>query len=256
MVSGRRQRVEWAHDWTREHALGAALDSNDGCHRGHGQIQAGSRATFGNRRRPSSLMREHGHTAHLELTGLEPGTDYEVVMVVGGKELTESMEVSTQVLWDYRMDPPPFSFVTGSCAYINEPEYDRPGRPYGGGYEIFESMAAEDPDMMLWLGDNIYLREVDFQSYSGFCTGTVTCAKPLKWPTCSRRALSTPFGTTTTLGPTTAMEVGFMPIGRAMHSRRFGATPVTDCQRHRVAFQPPFDLWTWNSSCWTTAPIA
>ena len=111
---------------------------------------------------------KHGHTAHLELTGLEPGTDYEVVMVVGGKELTESIEVSTQVLWDYRMDPPPFSFVTGSCAYINEPEYDRPGRPYGGGYEIFESMAAEDPDMMLWLGDNIYLREVDFQSYSGF----------------------------------------------------------------------------------------
>ena len=29
-------------------------------------------------------------------------------------------------------------------------------------------MAADDPDMMLWLGDNIYLREVDFQSYEGF----------------------------------------------------------------------------------------
>ena len=36
------------------------------------------------------------------------------------------------------------------------------------GYEIFEHMADESPDMMLWLGDNIYLREVDFQSYGGF----------------------------------------------------------------------------------------
>ena len=112
--------------------------------------------------------REQAHAAHLTLEGLEPGTTYEVRFVVDGEALTEDMEVQTQVLWDYRMDPPPFSFVTGSCAYINEAQYDRPGRPYGGGYEIFESMAADAPDMMLWLGDNIYLREVDFQSYSGF----------------------------------------------------------------------------------------
>ena len=107
-------------------------------------------------------------TAHVMLEGLEPGTTYSVEFLVDGTPLSESMEVTTQVLWDYRMDPPAFRFVTGSCAYINEEAYDRPGRPYGGGYEIFESMASEDPDMMLWLGDNIYLREVDFQSYSGF----------------------------------------------------------------------------------------
>lgn len=109
-----------------------------------------------------------GCTAHLELTGLEPGTDYEVAFVVDGNRLEETVIVATQPLWDYRTDPPAFKFVTGSCAYINEEAYDRPGRPYGGGYEIFESMAEESPDMMLWLGDNIYLREVDFQSYSGF----------------------------------------------------------------------------------------
>ena len=109
-----------------------------------------------------------GCTAHLELTGLEPGTDYEVAFVVDGNRLEETVIVATQPLWDYRKDPPAFKFVTGSCAYINEEAYDRPGRPYGGGYEIFESMAEESPDMMLWLGDNIYLREVDFQSYGGF----------------------------------------------------------------------------------------
>ena len=116
----------------------------------------------------SNTTREHAHAAHVTLEALEPGTMYEVKFVVGGEEMSAPLQVQTQVLWDYRMDPPPFSFVTGSCAYINEAQYDRPGRPYGGGYEIFESMAADAPDMMLWLGDNIYLREVDFQSYSGF----------------------------------------------------------------------------------------
>jgi len=111
---------------------------------------------------------ESAFTAHLNLDGLEPGTRYNVDFVIDGEPLKESVEVATQVLWDYRMDPPAFKVVTGSCVYINEEAYDRPGRPYGGGYEIFESMAADEPDMMLWLGDNIYLREVDFQSYSGF----------------------------------------------------------------------------------------
>lgn len=107
-------------------------------------------------------------TAHHHLDDLEPGTTYVAEYHVNGQRVEPVVEVTTQVLWDYRMDPPPFSFVTGSCAYINEPAYDRPGKPYGGDYHIFESMAAEEPDMMLWLGDNIYLREVDFQSFSGF----------------------------------------------------------------------------------------
>ena len=117
---------------------------------------------------PVKTMESSAFTAHVHLHGLEPGTNYTVDFLIDGEPLSESIELSTQVLWDYRMDPPPFQMVTGSCAYINEAKYDRPGKPYGGGYEIFESMAAEDPDMMLWLGDNIYLREVDFQSYSGF----------------------------------------------------------------------------------------
>ena len=99
-------------------------------------------------------------TAHITLESLEPGTTYDIRCLINGELAASPFDVTTQVLWDYRMDPPAFSFVTGSCAFINEAKYDRPGKPYGGGYEIFESMAADDPDMMLWLGDNIYLREV------------------------------------------------------------------------------------------------
>ncbi|MDW8465959.1 MAG: alkaline phosphatase D family protein [Chloroherpetonaceae bacterium] len=55
----------------------------------------------------------------------------------------------------------------GSCAYINEPEFDRPGKPYGEGYEIFKSIYDKRPDIMLWLGDNIYLREGDWNTRTG-----------------------------------------------------------------------------------------
>lgn len=107
------------------------------------------------------------NTATTELSLLEPGTSYQARLISAGKEL-DAVDFETQPLWDYRTDPPAFKVLTGSCAYINEPEYDRPGKGYGGDYEIFETMAAADADLMVWLGDNIYLREVDFGSYAGF----------------------------------------------------------------------------------------
>lgn len=65
----------------------------------------------------------------------------------------------------------PFDFTVGfgSCAYINEEGgYDRlNGRPYGAGYEIFESIYEVDPDVFIWLGDNIYYREPDWSSRTG-----------------------------------------------------------------------------------------
>ena len=111
---------------------------------------------------------ETAYSATLHVGGLEPGTTYNAVTISNGVEVGDTLEINTQVLWDYRTDPPAFKLLAGSCAFINDSIYDRPGKPYGGEYEIFESMAEEDPDMMLWLGDNIYLREVDLQSYSGY----------------------------------------------------------------------------------------
>ena len=111
---------------------------------------------------------DQANTATIEIAGLEPGTSYKAVVRSGDKSLSEEFEINTQVLWDYRIDPPAFSVLAGSCVFINDSAYDRPGKPYGGEYEIFEAMADEDASMMLWLGDNIYLREVDFQSYSGY----------------------------------------------------------------------------------------
>ena len=55
----------------------------------------------------------------------------------------------------------------GSGAYFNEARYDRSGNPYGDGYEIYSNMAKAGADFMIWLGDNIYLREPDWNSWSG-----------------------------------------------------------------------------------------
>ena len=100
---------------------------------------------------------------------LEPGSSYQY-NVVAGKEarVIGSGEFTTQSLWQYRTDPPDFSFLTGSCAYFNDPAYDRPGKPYGRDSSIFLTMAKEaDASFMLWLGDNWYNRDVDYYSEWG-----------------------------------------------------------------------------------------
>ena len=77
------------------------------------------------------------------------------------------LEFQTQELWQWRKDAPNFSFAIGSCFYANEPKDDRPGTPYGANYEIFNSIHKKEPDFMVWLGDNVYLRTPDFLSERG-----------------------------------------------------------------------------------------
>ena len=62
-----------------------------------------------------------------------------------------------------------FEVGFGSCAYINQDGgYDRlNGPPYGGEYRIFESIYEVKPDVFIWLGDNVYLREPDWTSRTG-----------------------------------------------------------------------------------------
>ncbi len=110
-----------------------------------------------------------GFTALLIAPNLEPGNTYQYMIYVDGEPVLLPYKTlfHSQKIWKWRGDPPDFSFLTGSGSYINEPKYDRPGEPYGGGYEIYNSMAKKHPDFMIWLGDNVYLREPDWNSWSG-----------------------------------------------------------------------------------------
>ena len=74
---------------------------------------------------------------------------------------------ATQELWQWRNDPPEFTIAVASCFYVNEPAFDRPGEPYGSDFQILEHLRARQPDAMVWLGDNTYLREADWHSRSG-----------------------------------------------------------------------------------------
>ncbi len=102
--------------------------------------------------------------------GLDTHTTYEYQVLARGdrkSNVKADGQFTTKELWQFRKPAPDFSFITGSCSYMNQPPFDRPGRPYGGDSSIFESMARENSAFMLWLGDNWYTREVDYFSTWG-----------------------------------------------------------------------------------------
>jgi alkaline phosphatase D len=112
---------------------------------------------------------ESSYIAKTVITGLQPGKKYSYELYIDGKSVKRNypLRFQTQPLWQWRTDPPEFTVAFGSCAYVNEPDVDRPGTPYGSDYEIFTTIASLNPDLFLWGGDNIYLREVDWDSRSG-----------------------------------------------------------------------------------------
>ncbi|OWY22580.1 alkaline phosphatase family protein [Sphingobacteriales bacterium UPWRP_1] len=103
------------------------------------------------------------------LTGLSMNSTYEYAVLLNGvvQKLPYPLTFTTKKLWEWRQDPPAFSFMFGSCAYVNDSVYDRPGVPYGQNPAIFESMTKQSSDFMLWVGDNVYLREADWSSAYG-----------------------------------------------------------------------------------------
>lgn len=112
---------------------------------------------------------QQGFVAKLLADDIVPGKKYTYVLYVNGKKVKREypMEFQSQTLWQWRTDPPEINFVIGSCNYVNEERFDRPGKPYGSDFEIFTAIHEKKPDFMLWLGDNTYLREADWNSRTG-----------------------------------------------------------------------------------------
>ena len=101
-----------------------------------------------------------------DVVDLELNTTYEYRFLINNTSNSKPTKAdgsfTTKELWQWRKPAPDFSFLTGSCAYINEPPVDRPGKPYGGDSSIFETMAKEKAAFMFWMGENWYTRDVDY----------------------------------------------------------------------------------------------
>lgn len=117
------------------------------------------------------LRVEDDYIARIDLAGLEPGARYEYRLLLDGQtaDVDAPLAFRTQPLWRWRSEPPDFRVFLASCTYLNDPPFDRPGRPWGDGYGVFETMAARARSdsgyhFMLWLGDSVYFREADFDS--------------------------------------------------------------------------------------------
>lgn len=113
-----------------------------------------------------STQAEHQFALTLVLPTLEPGTAYRYRIERDGRLLPGDYGFTTQPDWIRRSDPPPVRIALGSCVYLNDPAADPPGSELGGDYRIFQAIAATHPQLMLWLGDNMYLRPADFYAAS------------------------------------------------------------------------------------------
>ena len=94
------------------------------------------------------------------LAGLAPGRRA-AYRVAGDGDVREGT-VRAQPYWTRASEAPDLAIAIGSCFFLADanPLVSRPG--YGGGYEIFAAIAAQKPDVMLWLGDNLYFQAPDF----------------------------------------------------------------------------------------------
>ena len=142
-------------------------------------VHAGLALAYWDEARPDSVLRTAGTRFTDPDTGLRPHlhhrrslnpvVTYGYRVWLDGKPCRprRTLRFRTQPLWRWRGTHRRSKWRREAVPTSTRPAYDRPGKPYGGDYQIFNSIADQRPDLMLWLGDNVYLREPDWGSWSG-----------------------------------------------------------------------------------------
>lgn len=145
---------------------GESEDKNEGKNREKVKDDGGN-ATTPTTIRYEGKLHQIYNPIELQVADLDMNTEYIGEIWLDGQKTGAPLSFRTKEVWEWRKPAPDFSFFAGSCSFFNDPPYDRPGKPYGQDSSIFETMNQMPSDFMLWLGDNVYLREADYSSASG-----------------------------------------------------------------------------------------
>ncbi len=109
------------------------------------------------------------YTAKIIADSVFPAHRYAYELYVNGRQVERPYPLRFQIPSPAGSvsGTPSFRLAIGSCNYVNDPKFDGQSEPYGGDYEIFEQIRARRPDLMIWLGDNVYLRQGEWNSREG-----------------------------------------------------------------------------------------
>jgi alkaline phosphatase D len=110
------------------------------------------RATF-------TARAEDNNIVLARLTGLLPGKQVSYA-IAGDGERREGV-LRAQRRWKRVADAQDIAIAIGSCFFLADANPIWGSQNYGGGYEIFDAIAAKKPDVMVWLGDNLYFQAQD-----------------------------------------------------------------------------------------------
>ncbi|MDB4061425.1 alkaline phosphatase family protein [Vicingaceae bacterium] len=113
----------------------------------------------------TNTQQDNWNTITIQLERLTPNTLYNYSILSSGKLLFQGNFKTPQLLDKKPLSD--YSFAFGSCIYINEEQNDQDGEPFGRSLDIISNIQKTQPDFMLWLGDNIYLRKGEWRSKTG-----------------------------------------------------------------------------------------
>jgi alkaline phosphatase D len=112
-----------------------------------------------------NTVQANWNTSTINLVRLQPETRY-VYKISSEESVLFDGEFKTPKYVDTKnLDS--FVFAFGSCTYVNEVTSGDTSEPFGRPLDIFKSIQDKQPNFMLWLGDNIYLRQGEWSSKSG-----------------------------------------------------------------------------------------
>lgn len=109
------------------------------------------------------------YTANIILRYLSPGQNY-AYQIYSDNTVQNNGEVYhfvTQPRYFNWTQTPDFRIGLGSCFIVNDELLEPKEYQSGKNYEILDEIIKQKTDLFLWLGDNIYLRNNEWNSFSG-----------------------------------------------------------------------------------------